>query len=955
VVVARLVLPFVLVGSLLLALTGSASAATPVSLTPDFAAVDEAARDAIASGDIPGVVVLVGRGDEVLYHRAWGSRELVPEPAPMLPDTIFDIASLTKPFGTALAVMTLVDRGAIKLDAPLGRYLKEFKGRAFEEVTIRRILTHTAGLPSIPAPGTLDHGFPRAAKALARRPLDYPPGTGFQYSDTGFILLAEVVRRVSGDPLDRYLERVVFRPLRLHDTFFHPPERIRRRIAPTEFHDGVLLQGRVHDPRARQLGGVAGHAGMFSTAADLAKICRMLLDGGELDGRRVLRPASVRAMWTRSPEPDGMRGLGWDVASPFARPMLSFFPPDSVGHTGFTGTAVWIDPASRAYLILLTNRVHPYGGGAARIRELRERVSAAVAAALFVPQLPSVVTVSMSPAADGDEAPPSGSATNGAASTPPAGHLATPNGRQDAGANSTATPRSAPIVPAPPGSAATTDGATVPNHPGTTSGPHTPAVANGVTVPGSPAPTTTAGANTPAPDPPPPTMPPPSDSAPTAQAPGTSSTSGATPSQPATSTPPTTPRNPSSVPATVKAPATMNPSTTANPAAANAVRPVPVALPRVVRTGLDVLVDQGFAPFRGQTIALVTNQTGIDARGRRSIDLFAAAPGVRLVSIFSPEHGITGLADADVANGRDAVTGLPIWSLYGPTRRPTHEMLRGVSVVVFDIQDVGVRYYTYLTTLVYVLEEAGRRGIPVVVLDRPDPITGRVVEGPVMDADLRSFTAPYPLPVRTGLTIGEFARLVVGERQLPVSLTVVPVAGWERSRWYDETGLPWVNPSPNIRSVTQALLYSGVGLLEATNLSVGRGTDMPFEVVGAPWIEPHRLAAVLNGLRLPGVSFEAVTFTPTADHYTGTMCWGVRLVVTDRDAIRPVTVALALARVLRDLHRDQFRPEAIQNLLVHRPTMWAFLRSEPLARLMAWAEMGRASFLNRRASYLIYP
>jgi len=315
---------------------------------------------------------------------------------------------------------------------------------------------------------------------------------------------------------------------------------------------------------------------------------------------------------------------------------------------------------------------------------------------------------------------------------------------------------------------------------------------------------------------------------------------------------------------------------------------------------------------------------------------------------------VTGAANTDVPHGRDDATGRPIWSLYGPTRRPTAEMLRGVSLLVFDIQDVGVRYYTYLTTLMYVMEEAGRLGVPVVVLDRPNPITGRIVEGPVMDADLRSFTGPYTIPVRTGLTMGEFARMVAEERKLPVSLTVVAMTGWDRSRWYDDTGLPWVNPSPNIRSVTQALLYSGVGLLEATNVSVGRGTDMPFEVVGAPWMDGDRVAAALSRHALAGVRVEPIRFTPLGDIHARVSCGGIRLVVTDREAIRPVTVALALAEVLAEVHRDQWRPEGIQNLLVNRSTMWALLRREPLPRLAAWAETDRSSFLKRRASYLIY-
>jgi len=373
-----------------------------------------------------------------------------------------------------------------------------------------------------------------------------------------------------------------------------------------------------------------------------------------------------------------------------------------------------------------------------------------------------------------------------------------------------------------------------------------------------------------------------------------------------------------------------------------------------VRNGLDVLAEQDFTQLRGHSVGLVTNQTGLDGLGRRGIDLIATAPGARLHAIFSPEHGLSGLANTDVPHGRDAATGLPIWSLYGPTRRPTAEMLHGVTLLVFDVQDVGVRYYTYLTTLLYVMEEAARQRIPVLVLDRPNPLTGLVVEGPITDADLESFTAPHSIPVRTGLTIGEFARLAAGERRIPVSLTIVPMAGWTRALWYDDTGLPWANPSPNIRSLTQALLYSGVGLLEATNLSVGRGTDLPFEVVGAPWIDGDRLAEAMNRRGLAGVRFDAVRFTPANDVYARLVCGGVRMTVTDRDAIRPVTVALALASELRARHRVEFRPEGIQNLLVNRSTMWAFLRGEPLPRVLAWADADRSSFLNRRASYLIY-
>jgi uncharacterized protein YbbC (DUF1343 family)/CubicO group peptidase (beta-lactamase class C family) len=762
--------------------------AVPVIAQPlDFTGIDEAATDAVQSGDIPGVVVLVGRGDDTLYLRAFGARTVVPAVQEMKTDTIFDIASLTKPFGTTLAVMALVESGALKLDAPLGRYVPDFRKTAYQQATIQRLLTHSAGFPAIPPTASVRNGFPRAARVLAQVPAEYPPGTGFQYSDTGFILLGEVVRRVSGLPLDRYLDKTIFTPLALRDTSFQPPASKRERIAATEFFGGQMLVGEVHDPRARALNGVAGHAGMFSTAADLARLCRMLLNEGELDGRRVLRASTVKLMWTRAGDGNGSRALGWDVSSVYSSTMGPFFPIGAVGHTGFTGTAVWIDPPSRSYMILLTNRVHPSGGGAARILELRRRVAAAVGGQLFRPPLQVAEVESTAPAADG----------------------------------------SVDFVPPRP-----------------------------------------AG---------------------------------------------------------------------------------------IVRSGLDVLAAQNFASLQGYSIGLVTNQTGIDGQGRRAIDLLAAAPKVRLQAIFSPEHGLTGDSNSEnVPHGRDAATGRPIWSLYGTARRPTAAMLKDINLIVYDIQDVGVRYYTYLTTLVYVMEEAARHNIPLVVLDRPNPITGRVVEGPLMDPDLASFTAPHRIPVRTGMTIGEFGRMVAMERRIPVSMTIVPVEGWDRGRWYDETGLPWVNPSPNIRSVTQALLYSGVGLLEATNISVGRGTEVPFEVVGAPWIEPYGLAQALNELRLPGVRFDPVSFTPTADKHAQKMCSGVQVIVTDREAIRPVTVGLAIGRALRTRHRDQFRAEHVQNLLVNRSTMWAFLRDEPLERLVAWADADRNDFLKRRASYLIY-
>jgi uncharacterized protein YbbC (DUF1343 family)/CubicO group peptidase (beta-lactamase class C family) len=764
--------------------------ASPVAATAQPAAwtqaVDEAVRDSVAASEIPGAVLIVGQGDQILHRKVLGWRATVPHPELMTSDTIFDIASLTKVVATTPSVLRLWEMGKVDLNAPLGHYLKEFNTPAFQDVTIARLLTHSAGMPDLPSRDAMAKGFPEAARVQARAGLSVAPGTTFLYSDTGFILLGELVRRVSGEPLDRFAQRNFYTPLGMRDTAFAPPQSWQKRIAPTEVVNAHgPLRGVVHDGNARLLHGVAGHAGVFSTATDLSRYCRMLLSGGALGGKRYLKEATVRAMFSPHVIGETTRGLGWDIASPYSRTLGAYFPLGSVGHTGFTGTAIWMDPPSQVYMILLTNRVHPYGKG--DVAELRRRISAAIG-----PRF-----------ASRDEPP-----------------------------------------------------AAVPD-----------------------------------------------------------------------------------------------PSAPAAPAADAPARPEGPTL-----TGLDRLVADDFASLAGRSIGLITNQTGVDGQGRRGVDLLAAAaPRVRLRALFSPEHGITGQVDANVPNGRDAATGLPIWSLYGPARRPSPEMLNGIDTLVFDIQDVGVRYYTYLTTLVYALEESGRRGIQVVVLDRPNPITGSVVEGPLMDPDMRSFTAPHTIPVRTGMTMGEFAQMVVGERKLPVNLTVVPLERWQRNQWFDETGLPWVNPSPNIRTPTQALLYSGVGLLEATNLSVGRGTDVPFEVIGAPWIaDPQALADGMNARGLVGVRFLPTTFTPTSSVYAGQAVGGVRMEVTDRDAIRPVSVGLALGRELMERYPAQFRPAAIQNLLVNRTTMWSILRGDPFSRILGWADASRAAFLQRRAPYLIY-
>jgi uncharacterized protein YbbC (DUF1343 family) len=302
----------------------------------------------------------------------------------------------------------------------------------------------------------------------------------------------------------------------------------------------------------------------------------------------------------------------------------------------------------------------------------------------------------------------------------------------------------------------------------------------------------------------------------------------------------------------------------------------------------------------------------------------------------------------------DPATGVPIWSLYGAARRPTPEMLNGIDLLVVDLPQVGVRYYTYLTTLGYVLEVAARARIPVLLLDRPNPVNGTIVEGPLLDPDQTSFTGYHPLPVRYGMTLGELGRLFNAERGIGADLQVLPVQGWRREAWFDETGLPWINPSPNIRSLTGALLYAGVGLLESTNLSVGRGADRPFELLGAPWIDPVVLAKELALLNLPGVRFIPWRFMPSEDKYAGELCGGVLVVVTDREALRPVTVGIETAAVLHRLYPGVFRTTELQLLLGNREAMRALLAGRRGAEIIQAQQPALETFLQRRAAYLLY-
>ncbi len=609
---------------------------------------------------MPGAVVLVGRRGFIAYARAVGRRVVGPTPEAMTRDTVFDMASLTKPVATATSIMILIEEGKLRLTDRLGRVLPEFDDHGKGAITIDQLLRHRAGL--IPDDPIADYrqGPETAWKRLAELDLVGPPGEQFRYSDVGFLILGRLVERIGGRRLDQFATERVFNVLGMKDAHFRPLDQADAtnarvpvgRVAPTEpeSRGGRMLRGVVHDPRSRALGGVAGHAGLFATADDLAIFAQTLLNGGlGPNGRRVLSPLAVKMMIDpANTPPDQRRGLGWDVQTSQSAPRGGLFGPTGFGHTGFTGTSLWIDPETETFVVILTSRLHPDGRGASPTA-LRFEVATLAAAAI----------------ADASYRPVPVAATTG---------------------------------PAPP-------------------------------RPSRPAPTAYT--------------------------------------------------------------------------TAVAVQPV--------HCGIDVLVEDGFRPLRNRKVGLVTNHTGRTRGGASTIDVLFRAPGVKLVKLFSPEHGIRGEVDAAVPDSTDDATGLPIVSLYGRNRKPLPKDLEGIDVLVYDIQDIGARFYTYITTLGLVLEAAKDAGKAVLVLDRPNPIGGLEVSGPLRDDEFASFIAYHALPVRHGMTVGELARLYNAERRIGASLEVIACRGWSRADLFDRTGLVWINPSPNMRSLTEALLYPGVG------------------------------------------------------------------------------------------------------------------------------------------------
>jgi uncharacterized protein YbbC (DUF1343 family)/CubicO group peptidase (beta-lactamase class C family) len=773
------------------------SAQTPVETSDGasgFTAVDAIMQQAIASGNIPGGVVLVGHDGKVVYRKAFGSRSLVPERDAMTVDTIFDLASLTKCIATTTAMMQLIEEGKVRLNDPVAAYLPEFAQNGKGQITVRELMTHFSGLSP-----DLDLKQPWEGRATAFNMVmqvkpAQPAGARFVYSDINFETLGFLVEKISGMPLNQYATKKIFTPLGMRDTTFLPPASWTPRIAPTQYDEqGKMLRGVVHDPTARRMGGVAGHAGLFSTADDLAIFAQQMLNG---DG--VLSRLSVEKMSTpqQPATSTSLRGLGWDIDSPFSSNRGELLPVGSFGHTGFTGTSIWIDPVTNTYIIILTNHVHPNGQGS--VVALRDRIATAVVGSLEL-----------------------------TASESEKLRLARITGYNESSM-----------------------------------------VERRLTV-----------------------------------------------------------RN------------------------------------GEVKTGIDVLEEHAFRELHPDAshplrIGLVTNQTALDAHGQRTADLLAHAQGIQLAAIFSPEHGVAGNLDTtQIGNSKDAATGAPVYSVFGDTdakQRPTESQISGLDAIVYDIQDVGVRFYTYETTLGYFLEAAAKAGKDIFVLDRPNPIGGGDVQGPIADAGRESFVNYWQTPVRHGMTVGELAHMFNIERAIGAKLTVVPMEGWMRGDWFDSTGRVWVNPSPNIRSLTAAELYPGIGMIEGTNISVGRGTGMPFELVGAPWIDATGLAEYLNAREIDGVRFVPVDFTPDSSNYENQECGGVNIVVTSRDALDAPELGLEIAAALQHLYPGNYKLTALDGLMRNKATLDALIAGQDPRRIAEDWQDALTKFQPVRAKYLLY-
>ncbi len=794
--------------------------------------IDALVEADIAAKKLPGAVVLVGHKGKIVFRRAYGNRSLVPTVEKMTVDTIFDVASLTKPIATATSIMILVEQGKLRLNDTIDKFIPDIDDENAKKVTIQQLLTHTSGYAPDFDLREKWTGRDGMLAALKKEKLKTAPGTKFAYSDIGFIVLGEIVQRVSEKNLFYFSKREIFSKIFEHDNGFLPlslvgvdlyPDDlasftiVEKILAPTENVRGQnnylgskfegtdqsgnkILRGQVHDPTAFRMNGVAGHAGLFATADDLARYCQMILNGGTLDGKRVMSAQTVAKMTAPIvvSEDGATRGLGWDINTAFSSNRGELFPLGSFGHTGFTGTSVWIDRVSQTFVVFLSNRVHPDGKG--DVTPLRAKLATVVASAVE--------------------------------DTPVEVYRLAESTYNSAVAAQMARFRA-------------------------------------------------------------------------------SSQQSVVGSQ---------------------------------------LQPVNTT----VLNGIDIIERNGFKELLGKRIGLVTNHTGRNLAGKQTIDILKEAPNVELVALFSPEHGIRGLVDDKVSDSVDEKTGLPIYSLYGETRRPKAEQLKDLDAIVYDIQDIGTRFYTYTATLKNVMEEAAKLGKPVYVLDRPNPLGGTDVEGALADADRLSFIAAHTIPVRYGMTIGELGMMMNTERKIGADLRVIKMENWSRAMWFDETGQTWINPSPNMRSLTEATLYPGIGLLEASNLSVGRGTDTPFEVIGAPWMDGQKLAKYLNERNVKGVRFVPIRFKPKASVFKDEQLSGVNIIITNRDEFNSVRTGIEIAVALRKLYPTEWNVEKYLNLLLNKDIFERVKRGDTPEEIERAAKAGVDDFLKRRTPFLLY-
>lgn len=745
--------------------------------SPVLDGIDEIVQQEIEKGQLPGCVVVIGRSGAVAFAKAYGNRQIEPVKEKMTLDTVFDLASLTKPIATATSIMILVERGIVRLRDPVANYLPEFAENGKEKITIEQLLTHQGGLiPDNPL-ADYEEGNEKAWQKIWQLKPSEALGKRFVYSDVGFIVLGEVVQRMTGESLAAFTEENIFRPLGMRETGFLPNERLAQRAAPTEQRDDRWLRGKVHDPRAALLGGVAGHAGLFSTASDLALYANMLLAEGKVGENRILSHVAIEEMARPRDISGQLRGLGWDMRSKYSSNRGEFFSPKAFGHGGFTGTTLWVDRDLDLFVIFLSNRLHPDGKGS--VNQLAGRIGTIASAAIRSSDLQS-------------------------------------RNKNDQG----------------------------------------------------------------------------------------------------------------------------------NSSRRNAVPVLP---------GIDVLQHDNFQALAGQRVGLITNHTGLNRQGERTIDLLHAAPNVTLSAIFSPEHGLQGKLDTlNIDHALDEATKLPIYSLYGKSRHPEASQLKDLDTLVFDIQDIGTRFYTYISTMGLAMEAAAEHRLRFVVLDRPNPIGGVIVEGPLLDSGKESFVGFHTIPVRHGMTTGELALMLREERKWDLDLHVIKVQNWHRQDYWDATGLTWVNPSPNMRSLTQALLYPGIGLLETTNLSVGRGTDTPFEIVGAPWIDGRKLVAEINKAQLKGVCFVPIQFTPKESKFADELCGGVNIIVIDRQAFRSVPVGLEIASALRRLYAEPWDMSRFNRLLSNDFVFEKIRETAGTSEIRVLSQDQEKKFRSRRSSYLIY-